>query len=176
MELFEAIEKRHSYRGAFKPDPIPEADLQRIAEAGVRAPSGCNKQTSHICIVNDPEKLRAFARLLPKSVVSTAQAVFVIVTDCRPAYDDVSFEEQDYGAAIENMLLAVTALGYATVWLDGALRRDGIAETIAEIIGLKDREHFTVSVILPVGVPEEIHAQHERLPLEQRVYMNEMKA
>jgi nitroreductase len=172
MELFDAIARRHSYRGAFRPDPVSEADLTRIAEAGVRAPSGCNKQTTHICVVNDQEKLRALAELLPRPVVRTAQAVLVVVTDRRPVYGDVSFEEQDYGAAVENMLLAITALGYATVWLDGALRHGDIAGKIAEIIGLTDREHFTVSLILPVGVPEEICPQHERLPLEQRVYWN----
>ena len=174
MELFDAIKRRHSYRGAFKPDPVPEADLLAIAEAGVRAPSGCNKQTTHVCIVNDPEKLKALATLLPRPVVQTAQAVFVIVSDNRPAFDDTSFEEQDYSAAVENMLLAVTALHYASVWLDGALRRDGIAGAIAELIGLKDLEHFTVSVILPVGVPEERCSQHDRLPLEERVTFNQM--
>lgn len=174
MELFDAIQRRHSYRGAFKPEPIPEADLLAIAEAGVRAPSGCNKQTTHICIVNDPDKLKALAALLPRPVVQTAQAVFVIVSDNRPAYDDTSFEEQDYSAAVENMLLAVTALGYASVWLDGALRRDGIAEAIAALIGLQDPAHFTVSVILPVGVPEDPCSQHERLPLQERVAFNQM--
>jgi nitroreductase len=174
MDLFDAITLRHSYRGAFKPDPVPEADLRRIAEAGVRAPSGCNKQTTHICIVNEPDKLQAIAKFMHMPVVETARAILVIVTDNRPAYGEMSFEPQDYGAAVENMLLAITALGYATVWLDGALRHGGNAGKIADIIGLKDREHLTVSVILPVGVPEEIQAQHERLPLEERVYFNKM--
>ncbi len=174
MELFEAIERRHSYRGAFKPDPIPEADLWKIAEAGVRAPSGCNRQTTHICVVTDPQKRKAVAELLPRPVVQTAQAILVIVTDNRPAYGDVSFEPQDYGAAVENMLLMITALGYASVWLDGALRRDGIAEKIADLINLKDREHFTVSVILPVGVPQAAEPQHGRLPLPERVTFNHM--
>jgi len=96
MELFDAIYRRHSYRGAFRPGPVPEADLLKIAEAGVRAPSGCNKQTTHICVVNDPEKLRAVAELLPRPVVQTAQAILVIVTDSRPAYGDMSFKPQDY--------------------------------------------------------------------------------
>ncbi len=172
MDLFEAIERRHSYRGAFKPDPVPEADLWKIAEAGVRAPSGCNRQTTHICVISDPQKLAAVAKLLPRPVVQTAKAIIAVVTDNRPAYGDVSFEPQDYSAAVENMLLAVTALGYATVWLDGALRNDGIAESIGEIIGLEDTEHFTVSVILPIGVPEEILPQHSRLPLSERVSFN----
>ncbi len=168
------LTRRHSYRGAFKPEAVPEADLMRIAQAGVAAPSGCNLQTTHICIVNDPDKLRAIAALLPRPVVQTAQAVFVIVTDNRPAYNDVSFEPQDYGAAVENMLLAITALGYATVWLDGALRRDGVAEKIADLIHLTDREHMTVSVILPVGIPEEAREQAGRLPIGQRVTLNTM--
>ena len=175
MEVFEAIQLRHSYRGAFKPVPVPEADLKKIAEAGVRAPSGCNKQTTHFCILTDPEKLKAIAKLMPRPVVQTAQAVLAVVTDNRPAYADQSFEAQDYGAAVENMLLAITALGYATVWLDGALRHGGVAEKLADLIELKDREHFTVSVILPIGVPEETVAQNERLPLEERVTFNTMR-
>ena len=138
----------------------------------MRAPSGCNKQTTHLCVINDPEKLASVAGLLPRPVVQTAKAVIAVVTDNRPAYGDMSFEPQDYGAAVENMLLAITALGYATVWLDGVLRHDGIAERIADIIGLEDRGHFTVSVILPVGIAEEQHPQHSRLPLKERVTFN----
>lgn len=174
MELFDAIERRHSYRGAFTSEPVPEADLWKIAEAGVRAPSGCNRQTTHLCIVNDPEKLRALSEMLPRAVVQTAQAAILVVTDNRPAYGETSFEAEDYGAAVENMLLAITALGYATVWLDGVLRFDGIADKIADLIGLEDREHFTVSVLLPLGVPQELHAQHSRLPLGERVSLNTM--
>lgn len=174
MDVFESFAKRHSYRGAFKPVPVPEADLWKIAEAGVRAPSGCNKQTTHICVVNDPAKLQAIAALLPRTVVKTAQAILVVVTDNRPAYADMSFEPQDYGAAVENMLLAVTALGYATVWLDGVLHHDRIAEKIADLIALKDREHFTVSVILPLGVPERAGTQNTRVPIGERVTFNTM--
>lgn len=174
MELFDAIKLRHSYRGAFKPDPVPVEDLMKIAEAGVRAPSGCNAQTTHFCIVNDPQLLKEFADLLPRPVVKTAKAILVVVSDNRPAYAGQSFEAQDYGAAVENILLAITALGYATVWLDGVLRHGGVAGKIADLIGLSDREHLTVSVILPIGVPEETVAQNARLPLDQRVTLNRM--
>lgn len=37
MELFEAIYRRGSYRDEFMPDPIPEEDLHRILDAGIRA-------------------------------------------------------------------------------------------------------------------------------------------
>ena len=49
------------------------------------------------------------------------------------------------------MLLAVTALGYATVWLDGALRKDGLAERIGEVLNVpKDK---IVRILLPLGIP-----------------------
>ena len=42
METFEAIKNRHSYRGKYKPVPVPREDLTKILEAGMAAPSGCN--------------------------------------------------------------------------------------------------------------------------------------
>lgn len=40
---------------AFLKDPIPDADLQRIANAGVNAPSAMNKQPWHFAIVSNAE-------------------------------------------------------------------------------------------------------------------------
>ena len=39
----ELILARHSYRGKYRPDPVPREDLTAIMEAGLAAPSGCNK-------------------------------------------------------------------------------------------------------------------------------------
>ena len=111
MDLFEAITRRHSYRGAFKPDPVPQADLMRIAQAGVSRAVGLQPANHAYLHRERSGQAPRHRALLPRPVVQTAQAVFVIVTDNRPAYNDVSFEPQDYGAAVENMLLAITALG-----------------------------------------------------------------
>jgi nitroreductase len=46
MELFEAIARRHSYRGPFVARPLPRADLVRMVEAAMHAPSGYNAQTT----------------------------------------------------------------------------------------------------------------------------------
>ncbi len=34
MDVFEAIEKRHSYRGEFEQKPIPREDLKKMVQAG----------------------------------------------------------------------------------------------------------------------------------------------
>ncbi|MBI5092620.1 MAG: nitroreductase family protein [Candidatus Hydrogenedentes bacterium] len=58
MDVFEAIAKRHSYRGAFKDTPILAEDLERIVQAGIQAPSGKNLQTTTFVIVNNPELVK----------------------------------------------------------------------------------------------------------------------
>ena len=50
MELFEAIEKRHSYRGGFRNEAVSKEDLRKIAAAGLAAPSGCNAQTTRLSL------------------------------------------------------------------------------------------------------------------------------
>ena len=39
----------------FKPDPIPEADLQDILEAAIKAPNGGNAQPWHFLVIRDPD-------------------------------------------------------------------------------------------------------------------------
>ncbi|MGB4727068.1 MAG: nitroreductase family protein [Thermogutta sp.] len=174
MDVFEAINKRYSYRGPFRDVPIPREHLRKIVEAGIRAPSGKNAQTTSFVIVDDPVLIRQIAALFEnKPVCSTAKAMIVCVTDPRPVMGDVSFHVEDCAAAVENILLAITALGYATVWIDGALRYNRIAERIGELLGIpSDR---IVRVLLPLGVPAEPGTQREKLPFEQRAWFNGWK-
>ena len=42
-QTLDTIFSRTSYRGSFKEEPIPREDLTAIMEAGIAAPSGCNR-------------------------------------------------------------------------------------------------------------------------------------
>ncbi len=172
MDLFEAIAARHSYRGAFRDVPVLREDLKKIVEAGIMAPSGCNTQTTSFVMVDDPFLLKRIGELVPKKAVQTAKAIIVVIARHVPAYSDMYFDVQDYSASVQNMLLAVTGLGYATVWLDGVLRHNGLAERIAALLHLPKEQHMNVSVILPIGVPEETGKQNDRMPFEQRAWYN----
>ncbi len=170
MDLFEAITQRHSYRGEFTDAPVPREHLLRIVQAGIRAPSAKNEQTTSFAIVDDPMLLQEIASLLDRPVCHTAKAMIVCIIDPRPVLEHLSFAAEDCAAAVENMLLAITALGYATVWLDGVLRRDSIASQIARLLRVPLGR--TVRVVLPVGVPSESGVQREKLPFEQRAWFN----
>jgi nitroreductase len=173
MDVFEAIAKRHSYRGPFRAQPVPRADLRRIVQAGLQAPSGRNMQTTTFVIVDEPELVRRIGALhTTNPAVQTAQALIACIVDRQPApvYEGHSFQIEDCAAAVENMLLAITALGYATVWIDGWLRIDNRAATISQMLGLAESK--IIRVLLPVGVPAETWQQKEKQPFEQRAWFN----
>lgn len=170
MDVFEAIAKRHSYRAGFRDEPVPREDLEQIVQAGIQAPSGCNAQTTTFVIVDDPARIAAMAEIIDKQVVVESKAVIVCVAHHRPAYQNKCFAVEDCSAAVENMLLAITALGYATVWLDGVLRSEGRAARIAKLLGVPDDRE--VRIVLPLGVPAEEWEQAAKEPFAKRAWFN----
>ena len=172
MDLFETITARHSYRGAFTDAPVPRDDLTKIVEAGLKAPSGKNEQTTTFVIVDDPAVMDQIRACHTMKAVQQARAFIVCCVAREPVatYFDMYFDVEDCAAAVENILLAVTALGYATVWIDGALRREGRAEAIGKAIGIPaDR---VVRILLPIGVPAEKGPRKEKKPFEERAWFN----
>lgn len=165
MELFDAIDKRYSYRGPYLDRPVPREDLRKIVQAGLQAPSGCNAQTTSFVVIDDPALMARLREIIPIS----APAAIVCIANPAPVYKDLSFEVEDCAAAVENMLLAITALGYASVWLDGVLR-GGKGRQIGEILGISGGAR--VQVLLPVGVPTEQGPRREKKPLEERAWFN----
>ena len=170
MDLFDAIASRHSYRGEFTNGPVPRKDLEKIVRAGIQAPSACNEQVASFVIVDDPQLLRQIAEIVGKPVCVSAKATIVCVADPRTVYAGIAFAAEDCAAAVENMLLAITALGYATVWLDGALRVEDRAGRIGRLLGVPSGK--IVRILLPIGVPANQGQQREKLPFDQRAWFN----
>jgi nitroreductase len=170
MDVFEAFAQRFSYRGSFTAAPVPRSDLRKIVLAGIQAPSGCNAQVVSFVIVDDPELLGQIAAIVDRPVCNTARAMIACVVDPRPVYNGISFGIEDCSAAVENMLLAVTALGYASVWLDGVLRINDAAARVGRLLGVPSGK--TVQILLPLGVPAEPGERKEKLPFERRAWFN----
>lgn len=170
MELFETIAKRHSYRGEFLDKRVPRDDLHKIVQAAIAAPTGCNAQTVSFVIVDKSELIAEIAVLLGgKTVCKTAQAMIVCVCDKTPASRGISFYIEDCAAATQNMLLAVTDLGYATVWLDGAIRGT-IASQIGKLLSVPDDKE--VRVLLPLGIPKEKGTPNSKKSFDERAWFN----
>lgn len=91
MVTLDAIRLRCSYRGKYKNTPVPRADLTRILEAGLAAPSGCNKQTTSLIAVDDPEVLKKLHSVIHPDVGGTAPAAICVLTQRIRAYRDKCF-------------------------------------------------------------------------------------
>ena len=175
MDAIEAILSRHSYRGRYKPDPVPRAHLTAILEAGLAAPSGCNKQTVSLIAVDDPALLRKLHEVIDPPVGETAPAMICVLTQRIVAYRDRCFSVQDYGAAIENMLLAITALGYQSCWYEGHITdEDRIGQRMARILGVP--EDYELVCCLPVGVGVSAPTPPQKKPTSERAWFNGFQA
>ncbi len=160
MDFFEAIEKRYSYRGAFTGQEVPAADVERILDAGIRAPSGRATASTRFVVVTDKGLRGELAAIFPHKGIASAPVLIAVLTRPVPVYGDKVFELQNYAAAVENMLLAATALGYATVWTDGDMA-DGVRGP-AMAMALNAPEGWTVRCVLPIGIPEQPGHQKEK--------------
>ena len=173
MEFFKVIAKRHSYRGAFENQPIPREDLCKIVRAGIQAPSGRDAQTVEFIIVDDDKVIRDIAALPgAHPQVKYAKAIIACVVNAPfdPVIDSLLYEIEDCAVAVENMWLAITALGYASVWTEGWLRIAGRTEKLEKLLGVPNEK--SIRIVLPIGVPCETHAQRKKRPFEQRAWFN----
>ena len=170
MEFFDVVRKRGSYRGEFEQSAVPAEDLHLILEAGILAPSGYNMQTTTFYAVTDCALRRGLAEIFPTKAAQTAPAIIVVTSKCvRAGTHNLQFEVEDYAAATENIMLAITALGYAGVWMDGMMKFEGNAEKVRRLLKIPSDE--TIRTIVPFGRPIEPVAQKEKKPFAERAHI-----
>lgn len=171
MEVMECILGRRSYRGQYSEDTVPREALRQIMEAGLAAPSGCNMQTTSLVAVDDKGLVEKIKAVIDPPVAQTAPAFICVLTQRINAYRDRCYAVQDYSAAIENMLLAATALGYRSCWYEGHITdEDRICDRIAEILGVP--AGYEVVCLLPVGKAEDAPAAPAKKVFGERAWFN----
>ena len=171
MNTLEAIQNRHSYRGPYADASVPREDLRRILKAGLAAPSGCNRQTTSLIAVDDPDLMRRLLAVIDPPIAETAPAAICALTQRITAYRDRCYAVQDYAAAIENMLLAITELGYASCWYEGHITdEDRLGRRMAQILGVP--EDYELVCFLPVGIPMEEAGRVPKKAFAERAWFN----
>lgn len=169
--MIQQIKNRRSYRGTYYDIRVPRSDLITIMEAGLSAPSGCNKQTTSLIAVDDPFVLQELKAQIQPPICESAPAIIVVLTQQIYAYRDKTFYIQDYSAAIENMLLAINMLGYESCWYEGHITDDdNIAGKLAKVLHVP--KDYQVVCLLPVGVAKEQVISPEKKSFEQRAWFN----
>ncbi len=157
MDALEAIRKRRSVR-KYTGDPILREDLEKIVDAGRLAASGSNRQPWDFIVVTDRgmiDQLKVAAQWMEK-----AAAIIAVVMD-----PSSRWWIEDGSAAVENMLIASTALGYGSCWLEGyTLPREEEFKALLDIP--KEKRLLT---LVPIGVPAEWPTKGKK-PLEEVIH------
>lgn len=163
MDFFETIQKRRSIR-KYTGDPIPRSDLEKIVDAGRLAPSGSNRQPWDFIVVTE----RALIQHLSKAGEWSADAGAMIVVVMDPSS---KYWIEDGSAAIENMLLAATALGYGACWLQGnAIPHESEFKLLLNI-----PEHLKLLTLIPIGGVAEQPITKEKKPLDDVLHWETYK-
>jgi nitroreductase len=157
MDALEAIRKRRSVRH-YTGEPIPRHDLETIVDAGRLAASGYNAQPWDFIVVTEGEtidQLKVVARWMEK-----AGAIIAVVLD-----PSARFWLEDGSAAVENMLIASTALGYGSCWLEGNTLP--LEEDFKALLGVPQEKRLLT--LVPIGVPVEWPTK-EKKPLAEVIH------
>ena len=144
MQTWDAITARRNVR-SFADRLIAAADLDRILEAGRRAPSSQNWQPWDFIIVTDREQLRALAKVWRGAghVATSAATIAVIGPRADNEFGRAQF---DLGQATMAMLLAAADLGIGSC-------HAGVADLplARDVLGLPEDRDW--ALLISLGYP-----------------------
>jgi nitroreductase len=160
MDALEAIRKRRSVRN-YTGEPIPLEDLETIVDAGRLAASGGNRQPWDFIVITNRETVTELK--VAAQWMENAGAIIAVVLD-----PSSRWWVEDGAAAVENMLIASTALGYGSCWLEGyTLLREA---EFKSLLGVPAQKRLLT--LIPIGVPAEWPTKQKK-SLEEVIHWEE---
>lgn len=144
---------RRSVR-VFSPGEVSEAQITRMLEAAMAAPSAMTKDPWRFVVVRDPRMLSTLAAALPGGkMLATAALAIVVCGDLEAAFESqMGYLVQDCCAATENLLLAAHMLGLGACWV-GVYPADPSMKELKRVLALPGSVHPLAC--LAIGHPGE---------------------
>jgi nitroreductase len=114
VETWHAIASRRAVR-SYTDQPIQKKDLERILEAGRRAPSSVNEQRWDFVVVTGRDRLEKLAKVwrYGRHVASSAATIALITPKAKDPHEGESIAF-DLGQAAMSMMIAAADLGIGT--------------------------------------------------------------
>lgn len=122
-DFMELISTRHSIRD-YCSDPIPNAALDKILEAGRLAPSAQNRQPWRYIVIRESNEVKAFVKhtgLIGLSNFFVKSAPCVIIA-CAESKKNLRINNQDYylvdiAISFQQMMLCAWEMGIGSCWM-----------------------------------------------------------
>ncbi|MGB9792318.1 MAG: nitroreductase family protein [Thermacetogeniaceae bacterium] len=163
--VIDAIKERRSIR-RFKPEVVTKATIEHLLKAAISAPSAGNLQPWFFVVVFNEKVRQELAEAAGQPFVAKAPVCIVVCAEPERSASRYGkrgrelYCIQDTAAAIENILLAATALGLGACWV-GAFNEERVASILELKPGLRP------VAILPIGYPDEGNKAAPRRPLNE---------
>lgn len=163
MELYEAMEKRHSVR-SYQDRPVEEDKLLRVLNAGRLSPSARNRQERKFIVVREGGLRKAVAAAASQPWMAAAPVIVAVVglTPSDVMHCGIPADPVDCAIAIDHMTLAAVAEGLGTCWV-GHFDQSKCRELLRVPQGAKIVE------LMPLGYPADEPAAKPRKPLSEIV-------
>jgi nitroreductase len=141
MDVYECIRTRRTVR-EFKPDPVPEAIIHKLLQAGRWAPSASNTQPWHFVVVQDRETIAAIGRIATQgSFIGQAPLAIAIVME------NARRPQLDAGRALQQMELMAWSEGLGTCFV--GIRGTEQQHDIKQLLGIP--QEMELITVLPFG-------------------------
>jgi nitroreductase len=147
-ERLQLVFSRRSIR-QYTNQPVSEADITSLLEAGMAAPSAMNKRPWHLVAVTDKQVIQEIAQSPPYGRTLPAAALVIVVCG-DPAISD--WWLQDCTLATQNILVAAAGLGLGGVFL-GCHDKPEREGPIRQALGIPDA--IGMASVLCIGHPAE---------------------
>jgi nitroreductase len=167
METWDAIRSRRNTRN-LSDQPVPAEDLDRILEAGRRAPSAMNRQPWDFVVVTDRGRLIELSKVSPwgQHVASAAVAIAVVAPQPK-GEGERDLLQFDLGQAVMTMMLAAADRGVGTA-------HAGVADqdVARSVLGFPDDRFlaYVLSVGHPADRPLRPIKKPDRRPFDEVVH------
>jgi len=173
MKVEDEIKKRHSVRNFKETKKAKWQDVVKAIDAANYAPSAGNIPTLKFIFVNEPEKIAKLTEGCQQYFIAKASCIVVVCSDTTQierSYGERAkkYARQQAGAAIQNFLLEITALGLGSCWV-GAFNDDEVKRV------LKIPDNIGVEAILPVGYEIGKSKIRKKPDLDNIIFFNEWK-
>ncbi|MGE5827058.1 MAG: nitroreductase family protein [Micromonosporaceae bacterium] len=167
METWDALRARRNVR-TFTPQAVPSGDLDRILEAGRRAPSAKNGQPWDFVVVTDRDELQRLSGVWVGAghVAGAAAAVAIVAPQLEDARS-ASMLQYDLGQATMAIAIAAADLGLGTC--HSAVEDQNLAR---ELLGFPADRFlaYLLSVGYPADRPLRVIARPNRRPFDEVVH------